>query len=332
MSEVIREKHWDWWLSTPHPLEPGGVVIVLMTRWHEGDLGGCVLPRRPGRRRPGARDPPAGARRGGRPARPRPGEALWPERYSARYLEHTRKVLGPYWFSAMYQGTPDPRRGRHLQPRDFRYFEIEGDEACSTDGDGTRAKRWGIAWCRKFETVDLAASEKETADYTVVCELWVTPERPAGAPRRARPDRGARPAAVLRGPPRRGCRQGRGQRRLPDDDRQAAAARGAAGRAGLPGRRQGHARVGRRRAVPRRQGLPPPRRRVAARLRARAARLPGRRARRPGRRARVSGRGHYDGFLQLEELNADLQGQATACRSSTACTAPTPTSATSSRW
>ena len=43
-SSTIREKQWDWWLSTARTrLEPGAVVVVVMTRWHEADLGGRLL-------------------------------------------------------------------------------------------------------------------------------------------------------------------------------------------------------------------------------------------------------------------------------------------------
>ncbi len=44
MSEVIRERQWDWWQATARSrLEPGALVVVLMTRWHEADLGGRLI-------------------------------------------------------------------------------------------------------------------------------------------------------------------------------------------------------------------------------------------------------------------------------------------------
>ena len=43
-SETIREKHWEWWQSTLSTrLEPGCVVILMMTRWNQADLLGRVL-------------------------------------------------------------------------------------------------------------------------------------------------------------------------------------------------------------------------------------------------------------------------------------------------
>jgi predicted phage terminase large subunit-like protein len=177
MSEVMRAKQAEWWLSTARPrLEPGAFVCVLMTRWHRGDLGGYLLDLS----RDGG-DPvheirlPALAEAND-PLGREQGEALWPERYSRGYLEHTRHVLGPYWFSALYQGSPTPDEGGIFNRADFRYFTIEDDRAVLRQPDGSK-REWGIAVCHKLTVVDLAVSEKETADYTVIAEIWVTPDR-----------------------------------------------------------------------------------------------------------------------------------------------------------
>lgn len=43
-SEVIREKQWKWFTSTAYTrLEPGGKVILILTRWHLDDLAGRIL-------------------------------------------------------------------------------------------------------------------------------------------------------------------------------------------------------------------------------------------------------------------------------------------------
>jgi predicted phage terminase large subunit-like protein len=174
-SPTIREKQWDWWLSTARTrLEPGAVVVVVMTRWHEADLAGKLL-----LASSEGGDPvteirlPALAERGD-PLRRDPGEALWPERFPAPYLEQTRKTLGPYWFAAIYQGRPTPEEGGIFDRKDFRYFELRGDQVVLRQPGGRKA--FGRDWCQKFQVVDLAASEKETADYTVIAELWATPE------------------------------------------------------------------------------------------------------------------------------------------------------------
>lgn len=177
MSEVIRDKQWDWWLSTARTrLQPGAVVIVLLTRWHQDDIAGRMLASSEDGGDPvteirlpaiAEEDDPLGRE---------PGEALWPQRYSAEWLTHTRKVLGGYWFSAMYQGKPTPDEGGIFARRYFKYFTIEGGLVNLHRGDGD-VESFGVDYCRRVQYVDLAASEKETADYTVMTEVWVTPKR-----------------------------------------------------------------------------------------------------------------------------------------------------------
>jgi predicted phage terminase large subunit-like protein len=175
-SPTIRDKQWEWWLSTARTrLEPAAVVVVVMTRWHEADLAGRLLQAS----REGG-DPvteirlPALAEPNDRLGR-QVGEALWPERYQRAYLERTRESMGPYWFSAMYQGRPTPEEGGIFDRSDFRYFEIDGDDVVLRHPSGER-KRFAAGLCKKFQVVDLAASEKETADYTVITEIWATPD------------------------------------------------------------------------------------------------------------------------------------------------------------
>ena len=44
ISENTRQAQWDWWQSTASTrLEPGGVVIVIMQRWHRNDLAGRLI-------------------------------------------------------------------------------------------------------------------------------------------------------------------------------------------------------------------------------------------------------------------------------------------------
>jgi hypothetical protein len=173
MSEVIRENQWEWWLSTARSrLEPGGVVVVLMTRWHEGDLGGRML---------AASEEPDGdpvreirlpaLAEDADPLGREKGEALWPERYRREALQRTRSVVGPYWWSAMYQGRPTPDEGGIFARQDFRYFEEREGMLSIQTSEGPRAIDPNR--CRKATYVDLAVSTKETADYTVALKVLV---------------------------------------------------------------------------------------------------------------------------------------------------------------
>lgn len=48
-SETTREKTWNWFMSDLRTrLKPGAWIIVIMTRWHEDDLGGRLLERQKG--------------------------------------------------------------------------------------------------------------------------------------------------------------------------------------------------------------------------------------------------------------------------------------------
>jgi len=286
MSETIRKRQWEWWLATARSrLEPGALVIVLMTRWHEGDLGGRML---------------AESANGGDPVREirlpalaeeadplgrEKGEALWPARYSIDYHENTRKTIGPYWWAAMYQGRPTPDEGGIFDRRDFRHFELR-DGLARLQLPGGEVKEVDPDYCTKATYVDLAVSEKQTADYTVALQVWVSEggellvqdvirkriPGPAQVEFLAENHIGTLKIEAI----------GYQTALI-----QALRERGLPGRAGLPRQKQGDPCLGRRRPLQGREDLPPPRRRVAARLRGRATRLPGRRARRTGRCARL---------------------------------------------
>jgi hypothetical protein len=44
MSPTLRNKQFDWFASTLYTrLEPGGRVIIVMTRWHEDDIAGRLI-------------------------------------------------------------------------------------------------------------------------------------------------------------------------------------------------------------------------------------------------------------------------------------------------
>lgn len=176
MSEVNREKQKDWWLTTARTrLEPGAVVIVLMTRWHEDDLGGQML-----RLSEDGGDPVREIRLPALAMADDPlgrelGEPLWPERYTKSYLENSRTTMGAYWFSAMFQGSPTPDEGGIFNREYFRYFEVTAGQVILDTATGKR--EYPAVDCQKVSYVDLAASEKSTGDYTVLTEAWVTPDK-----------------------------------------------------------------------------------------------------------------------------------------------------------
>jgi hypothetical protein len=139
-SRVSREYVWDWWRNTARTrFEPGCAVIILMTRWHEDDMVGRLLadmatggehwdvlnlPAISGKVQTikdvplipenWIEDPDAGPCPLGR----KPGQALWPWRYSlngslptptapqSESLNDIRRSVSEEAWVAQYQGQP----------------------------------------------------------------------------------------------------------------------------------------------------------------------------------------------------------------------------------
>jgi predicted phage terminase large subunit-like protein len=103
-SPVIQQRNWDWWESTSTSrMEPDGIHIMVLTRWHQKDIGGQVLEREASGWEVislpalAEEDDPLGRV---------VGEPLWPERFSLEWLEQRRLDRTPYWWAAMYQQRP----------------------------------------------------------------------------------------------------------------------------------------------------------------------------------------------------------------------------------
>lgn len=109
VSGKFREKVWQWFVSTALTrLEPGGKIVIIMTRWHPDDLVGRLVKRLDeidsGKRIRTVKLPAIALEND--PLGRKPGEALWPQRYNTTALRSTRLTIGEYWWSAMFQQTP----------------------------------------------------------------------------------------------------------------------------------------------------------------------------------------------------------------------------------
>lgn len=173
-SKVEREKAWEWWLSTAYTrLEPGGSAIIVMTRWHEDDLAGRLEREEPDRWK--VLRLPALAEEAD-PLGRQPGEALWPTRYDAAALEEIRRAQGSYWFGALYQQRPQPATGGMFKREWLRRWRHDGPDGLVIESpSGPKRIAWKDTW--RFGTMDVAASTRETADYTVIACWAVTPDR-----------------------------------------------------------------------------------------------------------------------------------------------------------
>lgn len=162
-SEVIREKAWDWFQSTAMTrLEPGGAVIVNMTRWHKDDLVGRILESDDADEWQRIRFPAIaeGSDELGRKA----GDALWPARYPLqttvlpsgrrlRGLEAIRDSMPLYWWMALYQQQPTQHASVEW-PDD--YF----------DWPGFRFDRWPSDIVLKAVSLDPSKGKTKHSDYS----------------------------------------------------------------------------------------------------------------------------------------------------------------------
>ena len=151
-SLAYRDRVWDWWTDDIYTrLEPGGAVILIMTRWHEDDLAGRILAGPDGASWVQLILPAEAEEND--PLGRQIGEALCPERYDRAALEEIHSVLGSWSYAALYQQRPMPIEGA-LAKRPW--FEV----VAKAPEQGVCVRAW-----------DLAATERKLAsedpDYVV---------------------------------------------------------------------------------------------------------------------------------------------------------------------
>ena len=178
MSSLIRERTWEYWLATLSTrIEPGGAVVILATRWHEDDLIGRLRAQQARALADGEEHTEpwtvitmrAVCEDGDEdPLGRAPGEPLWGSRWSADRLARVRKRVGEFWWAALYQQRPAPAEGGHFKRSWIERYVRRGDAFILGDRPVYRS---GMV---VFQTVDVAASTKTSADYTVVATWgWI---------------------------------------------------------------------------------------------------------------------------------------------------------------
>jgi predicted phage terminase large subunit-like protein len=162
-SETIRNKTWDAYTDDfCSRLIPGAPQVMILTRWHEDDPAGRILPEgwdgqsglfkgRDGREWD-VLCLPAIADRLDDPLGRKVGETLWPEWFS---LDHWKpfQINGRTW-SSLYQQKPSPESGTYFQRAWFKtwhtlpplnYYGTSDYAVSEGKGDYTVHRVWGVA-------------------------------------------------------------------------------------------------------------------------------------------------------------------------------------------
>lgn len=184
MSDLQRDRVWEAYVSSLITrVEAGCWTIVNGTRWHEDDLHGRLLEHEPDEwyvinlpaisfddanddgismdLETGQVDPL------GR----RPGKAICPPLYSKNFYRK-RQAEDPFWYDAEYLGKPAGIGGglfkefshykKHVTDHDVIYEAFTGNDQSEFVSEKD---------CVRFATADLAATDKQTADWYVMA-IW----------------------------------------------------------------------------------------------------------------------------------------------------------------
>ncbi len=121
----VFDKVYEWYTSGPRQrLQPGGAIVVVMTRWHKRDLTGQIIK--------------SSVQREGVdeweviefPAIMPSGAPLWPEFWPMKELESLRNELpAPKW-SAQYQQNPTSEEGALVKREWWKRWEEDDPPPC----------------------------------------------------------------------------------------------------------------------------------------------------------------------------------------------------------
>jgi predicted phage terminase large subunit-like protein len=145
MSDTAMEKAYEWYSSGPRQrLQPGGSILVVMTRWAQDDLTGRLLKHQT--------DPKADKwRQISFPAIMPDDEPVWPEYWNKEELEKVKASITVRNWNAQYMQDPVAEEGAIIK------------------------REWWRAWKKPMpalkhviQSYDTAFSKKETADYSAI--------------------------------------------------------------------------------------------------------------------------------------------------------------------
>lgn len=182
-SPTYRKRAWAWWESdSATRLSSRARVVLMMTRWHSADLAGRLQDEEPGEwkvlRIPAVRDAEAPLVRGadGASAYSPQGELISVQGRSPGYFLGLKVKRSLYVWNSIYMQNPVAAEGNLFKRSDFRYWQFLHPDSSRHDAlhgaqimvDGVRLF---LSDMTRFITMDLAASTKTSADWTVA-SVW----------------------------------------------------------------------------------------------------------------------------------------------------------------
>jgi len=168
-SEVFRDRVWDWYQNDFLTRQTGNggevPIVVVHTRWHEEDLIGRLLSRKHNdwsvTKYPAILDD---------------GSALCPELVSLKALQRHQDEKSPRDWMSLYQQEPVTPGGEIIKLEWLKAFTVEADHVFYWNGNERR--RWPVADLHWYYTLDVAATEKQQGDWSVLAQWAGIPEGP----------------------------------------------------------------------------------------------------------------------------------------------------------
>jgi len=141
---------YDWFMTGPRQrLQPGGAILLIMTRWSKRDLTGRLLDY-------SAKNPDADQWEVVEfPAILPSGKPIWPEFWSLAELEATKATIHPRFWAAQYQQEPTSSESAIIKKEWWQIWEHEDPPDCQY----------------VIQSWDTAFTKTERSDYSA-CTTW----------------------------------------------------------------------------------------------------------------------------------------------------------------
>ena len=170
---TVFDSVYEWYTSGPRQrLQPGGAIIIVMTRWSDKDLTGKVL-----------KNDASEWEVIELPAIMPSGKPLWPEFWSLEELSALKEELPPYKWNAQYQQKPTGEEGAIVKRDWWRRWESDRPPRCefiiqSWDTAFTKSQRADYSACTTWGVFHLNEDE---SDVNIILldalkEKWEFPE------------------------------------------------------------------------------------------------------------------------------------------------------------